>query len=348
MAIYEMIRSNGNLHESARLLSQAERLAPYDLTIKHSIAELRLRLVDLARTPLEKEKLLREASEICVALKSASPTNQYCYHTLVKIGLKKIEDTLAKDSDEAQQALIEELVKDVEKNLSEGLQKFPGDPYLLAEESKLASVLSDSQRVVSSLEKAFNINPRNAFFATRLANVYSGQGNIAKAREVLEKALDANPGERKLHYSYAKLLMSIENISGEQLSYHLKRAFTPGDTNYDAQLLYGRQLFVNGDMIGCRELFRQVSAARIGPEIRDKLLYPLDKSFHGKVDRREASYCFIARDGQNDWIYAHRKNIAENVWKLLVVGTRMTFQIAFTLRGPNAFNVQTVGEEARS
>jgi len=101
-------------------------------------------------------------------------------------------------------------------------------------------------------------------------------------------------------------------------------------------------------MIGCRELFRQVSAARIGPEIRDKLLYPLDKSFHGKVDRREASYCFIARDGQNDWIYAHRKNIAENVWKLLVVGTRMTFQIAFTLRGPNAFNVQTVGEEARS
>lgn len=347
MAIYEMIRPSGNINESLNMLTQAERLAPYDPTIKHSIAELRLRLVDSARTPLEKEKLMREASEICVALKASNPANTYSYHTLVKIALKRIEESLAIDTAASEHQLFEELVKDVERNLAEGLQKFPGDPYLLAEEAKLGDILSDSARVISSLEKAFNANPRNAFFASRLANVYSRQGNTTRAREVLEKALDANPGERKLHYAFAKLLMTLDKNSGEQLAYHLKRAFTPGDTNYDAQLLYGRQLFINGDETGYKELFRQIGTARVGPEIRNKLLYPLEKTYRGRVDRKEATYCFIARDGQNDWIYAHRDSIDENIWKQLVVGARVMFRIAFSLRGPNAQYVQIENQEVK-
>ena len=57
----------------------------------------------------------------------------------------------------------------------------------------------------------------------------------------------------------------------------------------------------------------------------------------------EASYCFIAREGSGDWIYAHISSVEENIWKSLTVGVRVKFQIAFSIAGPRAFNISTVG-----
>jgi hypothetical protein len=44
MALYEINRDDGNPAEAARLLKRAGDLAPWDLTIKHSVAELKLRV----------------------------------------------------------------------------------------------------------------------------------------------------------------------------------------------------------------------------------------------------------------------------------------------------------------
>lgn len=339
MGLYEMHRPDGNLHECANLLNQAALLAPHDLSIKHSMAEHRLRCADIARTPLEREKLLREASEISMSLRSARAGEVYGHHTLVKVGLKRLKDVLDGPEGSDTQSVIEEIIKEIERNLSDGLQQFPGSSYLLESQSRLAALLSDSKRVLESLQKAFISNPRNHFLAIRLAHFYSMQGDLNEARATLEKALEANRGERRLHYAFAKLLMEMGTASGDQLAYYLQRAFTPGDTNFDAQLRYARQLFINGDQASSKAVFQQLGRARVGSEFRDKLLYPLEQMFRGQVVRMEGSYCFIARDGLNDWIYAHRDNIEDDVWKTLVVGTRVSFRIAFTLRSPNAYQV---------
>lgn len=164
-------------------------------------------------------------------------------------------------------------------------------------------------------------------------------GSPDKAYEVLQKALGANPGDQKLHYAYANFLRTTNSPKDEELLYHLQRSFTPGDTNYEAQLLYGRQLFISGDLNGAKKVFEQLGKAKVGPELRNKLLYPIDKTYRGTVSRLEATYFFIARDGHNDWIFCNRSNVDEVLWKQLVNGSRVAFRIGFNFRGSGAHDV---------
>jgi tetratricopeptide (TPR) repeat protein len=336
MALYEMNRPNGSLLESARLLDKAAKLAPYDFSIKHSIAEHRLRSAESSRTELEQEKNFKEAKEISLSLISSEKTDSYAYHTLVKIGVKKVEEALRSNRPAAE---IEKLIKEAEASLADASQKFPGDAYLLESEANFARALSDNERVRETLERAFAANTRSSIVALRLAQIYEEQGKPEKSRDILEKALFANPNEQKLHYAFAKTLINIGTATGEELAYHLKRSFTEGDSRYDAQLLYGRQLFINGDIEQSRLIFKRLRQVRLGPELRNRPVYVLSDIFHGRVARREVSYCFIARDGSGDWIYLHCRDVDEETWKQITFSTRLQFKVAFSLAGPKAFDV---------
>lgn len=340
IGLFEMNRPNGSLLESSKLLNKAAELAPYDQSIRHSIAEHRLRSADASKTELERAKCLKEAAEISVSLISDEKNDSYAYHTLVKVNLKKLQDALGSNRSDSE---VEKAVKEVQTSLSDGQQKFPGDPHLLEAEADFAKLLSDSERVRTALERAFEANPRNSLIALRLSRMYEEQGALDKSRGALEKALAANANEQRLHYAFAKILMKVGGATGEELAYHLRRSFTDGDSRYDAQLLYGRQLFLNNDSIGSRAVFKKLRLARLGPEFRNKRMYPLVQWFEGRIARIEASYCFIARDGSGDWIYAHITSIDDFVWKSLAVGVRVRFQIAFSIAGPNAFNLSIVG-----
>jgi len=336
--LYEMHR--GDLQRAGQLFSTAERLAPGDHTIKHSRSELMLRLSEQARTALERDNYLKSAAEIARGLKALKAPDSHAHHTLVKIDLVRLQRILslpAKDSDKPE---IEAIIKAIEKNLSDGLQELPGDAYLLTAEADFAKLLEDSERVISCLVEAFNANPRTSFIATRLAAHYKRQGKPAEATAVLEKAINANRNDRILHYEFAKHLMESGSSSGDLLAYHLQRAFSPGDTNYDAQLLYGRQLYENGDRDGSRAVFSRLRDAKLAPHLKRRLLYPIAGTFRGVVIRLEGSYLYINRDGTNDSIYADRDNVAEDVWGNLTIGTRCVYEIAFNFYGTGAQNLR--------
>jgi hypothetical protein len=53
----------------------------------------------------------------------------------------------------------------------------------------------------------------------------------------------------------------------------------------------------------------------------------------------EATYCFIARDGIGDWIYAYRDNVGKT-WNSLALRKRVIFRIAFSFTGSSAFEVR--------
>ncbi len=338
MGIYEMKRPNGNMSEASRLLNMAASLAPYDPTIKHSIAELKLRAAGRSRTALEKGKLLKEAADISAGLIRGERTDSYAHHTLVKIEIRELEDALAAGAPEAE---IEALVKDAESRLFDAQQEFPGDSYLLEAESRLAEILKDDARASTALSKAFNANPRNAIIASRLARQLEKSGQTEKAIDTLRKALEASPSDRRLHYTFARLLMGTTPTDSDDIAYHLQRAFTDGDGNYEAQLLYGRQLFLNGHIDDSRAIFRRLSAVRVAPEIKNRLLYPIvGRRFEGRMTRPQGSYAFITRDGQGDSIYAHAKNVPDHIWEVLTMGTPVRFSIAFSLRGANAFDLE--------
>ena len=198
-------------------------------------------------------------------------------------------------------------------------------------------------QIFQQAAKAFAANQRNAIIAARLARQLQGSGQTEKAIDVLKKALEANNTDRRLHYTYARLLMGTTPGDGENIAYHLQRAFTDGDNNYEAQLLLGRQLFLNGRLEESRAVFRRLSAVRVAPEIKNRLLHPIDgRRFEGRMTRPQGSYAFITRDGPADSIYVHATNVPEDVWDVLTLGTRVRFSIAFSLRGPNAFDLEII------
>jgi hypothetical protein len=335
MALYELNRPNANLVIASERLTQAAALRPFDISIKHSLAELHLRLSESARTGLEKEKYLRDATKLCLEYNSRAGGETYGYVTLAKIGLSRLEDAL-KRSDPVG---IEQAVKEVEQSLQDGLQRFPGDAYLREAEARMAELIADSARAVAALEKAFQTNPRSSFIATRLAQWYRRSSEFDKAKKCLENALAANSNERRLHYAYAKLLMETGAATSDVLLYHLERSFLARDANYDAQLLFGRQLFIQGEVGRAKEIFKTLKGAPTSPEVRLKLYYPLGEEFHGEIARMESTYCFIIRDGAGDWIYAYRDNVGDN-WSTLSLKVRVSFRIAFSFAGPSAFDVR--------
>jgi tetratricopeptide (TPR) repeat protein len=278
---------------------------------------------------------LREATNLCREYNQRTKGEAYGYVTLAKIGLVRLSDALA----DGNATEIEQAIKVVEQALQDGLQEFPGDSYLRAAEAKMAELIADSARAVSALEKAFQTNPRSGFLAVRLAQLYRRDNQIKKAKTTLETALAANPNDRRLHYSYAKLLIDADDTPPEAILYHLQRSFIAGDANYDGQLLFGRYQFVQGAVDKAKETFRSLRDAPTNPDVRFALHYPLEQEFHGEVARLEATYCFIARDGIGDWIYAYRDNVGE-VWTSLSQKTRVAFRIAFSFAGANAFGVR--------
>jgi cold shock CspA family protein/tetratricopeptide (TPR) repeat protein len=341
MALYEMNRPSGSLDRAAELLDAAATAAPYDQSVKHSRAELLLRLADSARTSLEREQRLREAMRIAGSLRDERPGRQdgsHAFHTIVKVGLRRLEDVLQETATVSEEA-VTSAIKAVEDSLQDGLQRFPDDSYLLTSEAQLATLLKDSGRAITAMRSAFKTNPRNSVIAIRLAKSLEALNDIAAARATIQTGLDNNPGDKRLHYTFAKLLLRHEPQAADQIEYHLQRSFTTGDANYDAQLLYARQLYARGDVEGAKRQFRTLSAARVGPDVRDRMRYPLQGWFTGRVVRLEATYGFVSRDGIGDWVFVHRSEVRPEYWTNLRIGSRVRFQIAFTMKGQGATNL---------
>jgi cold shock CspA family protein len=192
------------------------------------------------------------------------------------------------------------------------------------------------------MQKAFEANPRNSYAALRLAQVHEQKGESLEAKAVLVRGLGANASDKRLHFALAKLLIKSPETPATELAYHLRRSFTDGDSNYDAQLLYARELFLLGDAES-RNLFAKLGKVHVSPQVRTRLLYPLpDQRFSGSIFRLEASHALLSRDGMGDVVFMHISNVKPGLWKFFTNGHRVDFSLAFTFRGPSAFAVESV------
>jgi cold shock CspA family protein len=98
-----------------------------------------------------------------------------------------------------------------------------------------------------------------------------------------------------------------------------------------------------GDVSTSRLNFAKLSKARIAPQLRNRLLYPLEgKRFEGKIVRMEASHAFVIRDGLGDTVFLHASNVSPGLWKNLSSENRLSFSIAFTFGGANAFDIEAL------
>ena len=151
MALYEMHRPNGNLRKCGELLKEAQELVRIDRSIKHSMAEYYLKCAEKALHTLA-AMVLDQAADLCSDLKRRATEDSYAHHTLAKIELSRLKRAL--ESDEATESYLESILKKMEQNLADGLQKFPGDSHLLGAEASLATFLADSLALRASRKRS--------------------------------------------------------------------------------------------------------------------------------------------------------------------------------------------------
>ena len=343
VAVYEMRRPGGNLAKAADHLARARALLPNNEMIMHSLAELQLRRAETVESDLQASTYLREAENLARPLARPSAVGSHAFHTLAKAQLVRLSRAMSGPSDAWNDVEIGELVKATEQAIQNGLQRFPGDSYLLFTESRLARLLADDDRAEAAVQAAFDRNATNAFVASRLAKLQVDRGRIPDAIRTFEISLSAGVNDRQIHFGYAKLLLNNQLGTADDITYHLRRGFTEGDSNVEAQYWYARQLYVNGDIADAQARFRELRDLPLDPAvkraIRGEIVDGDDaRRFSGTIDRLEFNFAFVVRDGENDALYLHRIGCLPAVWDSLRRGSRIWFSIGFNFWGATAFD----------
>ena len=343
-AIYEMHRPNGNLTRAASLLVQARFKMPNDRTLIHSLAELQIRMSEDGGTALQIESHLREAEKLVRPLATNRAVDSYGFHTLAKVQLERLRLFLENSQEPGTGLLLDDRIKAAESVIQEGLQKFPDDSYLLDIESRLGELLADDDRAVAALRTAFSKMPDSAFIAIRLAKLFAKSGNDKKAIDVYRTAMAAGVNDKQVHFNYARALMEQPNSDEHEIEYHLRRGFTEGDSNLEAQFWYARELYITGDIEAARMRFQGLKRQSMNPQTKRRVRGGMcdgqgQLRFTGAIDRLEYDYGFLNRDGTGDRIFFHRKNIDESVWESLGWRSRVSFSIGFNCWGPTVVDL---------
>jgi tetratricopeptide (TPR) repeat protein len=269
--IYEMHRATNSaeLRRAEEYLDEALSLEPFNKSIKHSIAELDLKRSRLASDPIERKAWRRRAIEAASSLVPGS-INSYPHTTLVKAAIDEVYDALivAEEHDtEANFRVLSESISEAENVLRRAHQTFPNDPVLLTQEGKLSETLSQTKRTETAFQRAFNANPRSTLGARRLAKIQVSKGAFDEAISTLRKCLEFNPSARELHFDIALALSEVrpdaDQTGAEEILYHLRRTFVPGDRNYQAQFLYARELCIADKYEEAKIIFATLAEARL-------------------------------------------------------------------------------------
>jgi cold shock CspA family protein len=340
-AIFEMLVPSGNLDRANSLLQTANRKAPWNKSIRHSMAELSLKKYEASSTDLEKNKYKNEVTGTIISLLTKDVASSYSYNTLLKLELNELEDLLKKKNE----VLISDAIKDIEKHFTSALQKFPDDAYLLELESRYNMLVGANPKALESLSKAFQSNKRSPFIAIRLATVYSQNGNTLKGIDVLKESIEANPVDKDIHFRLATLLMESTEAITPEIKHHLRNSFTKGDHRYEAQFWYARALYLDKDYTNAKDIFLTLAKARASHSFKNRTQGIVSengrpKRFNGVVAKTAYSFCYITREGYGDDIFAHVDSNPNVDWYFLQRFQRVEFTLAFNYKGPIAIDMK--------
>ena len=156
--------------------------------------------------------------------------------------------------------------------------------------------------------------------------------------------MEAGVNNKQVHFNYARALMEQPNSDEHEIEYHLRRGFTEGDSNLEAQFWYARELYITGDIEAARIRFQGLKRQSINPQTKRRVRGGMcdgqgQLRFTGAIDRLESDYGFLNRDGTGDRIFFHRRNVDESVWESLGWRSRVSFSIGFNFWGPTAVDL---------
>lgn len=346
MANYERIRPNGSVEKAISLLVKATESAPYDSSILHSLAVCwRDKAVTLT-DPHQLHLAISESRGYLQQIVNRWGDSPYVSSTAIELSIIGLKHLLADENTSIK--VLNESIRKVQKELTDNKQKFPSNGHVYNLEAQFSELINDSVRALQALKKAFEENDREPFLAIRLAEIFTGIENNEEAKKVLELALERRRADHGLNFHYAELLRKQETFEQSELVYFYRRAFSPGDKNYQAQFWYARYLFFSADSSKHKQsedVFAQIRNGRFSFEDRHKVRdYDGSKSsprvHSGRIVKKRENFGFLVMDGTGYEIFVAARQLKEDLWGAVNEGDRVNFNIAFTFSGPCAANLE--------
>lgn len=351
-AIFEMEHRGGDLSVADPLIRRSHELEPKNKSIIHTLTTLLRRQANESNNDLYKRTQREKAQAMLKGLKTNGDVQSYAFHTSAQIYLDEIKDTLHSSisaADPMEEKQIVELIKNTEKNLNEGMQRFPNNEYLLALDAEFKNTIKEDKKAENALKKAFAKNPRMDWIACRLASLYVASNEIEKAFAVLIKCVQDNPSSKKAHFELGRLYENHGSSDNKQMAKeHYRRGYTDGDQSYEAQFRYARELFLAHDYEAAQKIFYNLKNAPISPTAKNKVRDLIEKEsgepeiYTGHVSNKDHSFLFIDCKGFQKNIFAHTSNIKDEDWNKISRDTKLIFNIAFSMKGPQAVNINII------
>jgi cold shock CspA family protein len=352
-AVFEFNHPGCDIRASLSAISKAEKLLPENRTdraILHTKALIFKRLAKESNIQIETEKYRSEARLILERL-VRNQTDSRPLHGLAELHLDELGERLiyvksGEGATDLEKRALLEKIKAVEDTIYKGLQKFPGDEYLSMAKVDLSKKLQDFGAARELLEKAYANNDASDFVTINLARQRRSDNDIDGAIELLRNGINKNPTSKPFHLHLAKFLIDKNDESfNEEIMHHLKRSFSPGDSNYDAQFWYARQLYISGGRSESSKLFDALKKAKLSPYQKGKMQGIVHNSvgnpaeYDGHIISEHVSFYFIRSAELADSVFAHASVIDESALDKLRVGSNTRFNLGFTMKGPTACNV---------
>lgn len=349
-AIFEMSHPGGSLHKAEESLLAALSIAPYDKSIQHTLGNLKRQQANETDNPLLRAKLRSDARNHLKGLSRNDARTPHGFHTMVVLLTDEMRELLGNDNEREfeknEEKKIVDLVREIESLIRDAEQKFPDDERILTAEADFRGIIDQHRKAYNALIRAFNRNPRSEWVAIRLSEHLADSQNLDEAKNILQRCIRENPSSKSVNFALAKLYMRHGSTKEKsQIQQLLHRSFTLGDSHFNAQFWYARELFLSGDFVKANEMFKALRHASVSPATRNRVRGLIrDKNgkvrrFRGEVSKKEEAYLFVkARDIPRD-VFCHVSQASEEIWGGLRVGTIVEFEVGFSMRGAVAARV---------
>jgi len=341
--IFEMEHKGGTLQRAESLLNRAVALEPYNKAFQHSMAVLYRRQASEAGNALLRKSLRDRAKSRLAGLTGATAEGTYGFGTAAQIGvdeLRELLETRPTGEDKTFDREMLDRAKEVERHISDGLQRNPNSESLLAIESEYLTLVKQHARAENALKRAFETNPRQDWIAARLSRLLTSRGDIDGAKSTLKRCVQENPGSQRAQLELGRLLVRYGSQQERKFAVdHFRRAFTEGDHNYEAQFWYAREKYLLGDRDEAKRIFLRLKGANLPivmkNEIRGVVMGDDGKPvfYRGDVMKMEEGYLFVRSGELSDSVFVHRSRVRDEDWAKIRNGAHVMFSLGFNMKG---------------
>ncbi|WP_236303855.1 tetratricopeptide repeat protein, partial [Pseudomonas lurida] len=235
-------------------------------------------------------------------------------------------------------------MSELERSISEGLQRWPDDSYLVNLRSELFTIMNEHPQALLMLRKAFSKTPANEFVALRLSRQLMDSENAAsllEAKGILRSAVKQNASSKALNFQLARLLIREgEAENAQEISKLLRRSYTDGDTHFEAQFVSARHEFLYGSRDRANQIYAQLNSGPVPNGsttekrgmVRNEQGMP--QPFEGVIKTLKGDYGFVDCASLGAVIFLTRSEMKSGFWTSLRLGDPLTFKVAFSYRGP--------------